>query len=259
MSSPSDAQPPVGPADDRPPSTQEIPVAAPAGATAVTKSLPPHPDAAPPVPVAPIPVAPIPVAAAQPTGPVDFVPGLPGLGTPPVPPPVPSQATGTLPPPTAPPVPEGTAAPASPSPSWPDTLESQAAAPTKRRLAAARGALDRTALTGVGLAGLALVLVLLGVSLDFGGESFWSGLPLWSAFATLCALLGLLAFAASYSMGGRLRSGTASRVALGALVGLAVFWLLVVLPRVDSDRGFVLTAALACLGGALWIGPRTRP
>jgi hypothetical protein len=34
-----------------------------------------------------------------------------------------------------------------------------------------------------------------------------------------------------------------------------VFWVLVVLPRVDSDRGFVLTAALAALGAALWIAP----
>jgi hypothetical protein len=40
------------------------------------------------------------------------------------------------------------------------------------------------------------------------------------------------------------------------LVGLAVFWLLVVLPVVASDRGFLLTAALGALGAALWVGPR---
>ena len=56
--------------------------------------------------------------------------------------------------------------------------------------------------------------------------------------------------------GNRSRSGPAWRIAAGGLVGLAVFWLLVVLPVVASDRGFVLTAALAALGGALWIGPR---
>ena len=54
--------------------------------------------------------------------------------------------------------------------------------------------------------------------------------------------------------GGRFTAGW--RVAAGGLVGLAVFWLLVVLPVVATDRGFVLTAALASLGGALWIAPR---
>ena len=59
-------------------------------------------------------------------------------------------------------------------------------------------------------------------------------------------------------VGDRVRSGSAWRVAAGGLVGLAVFWLLVVLPVVATDRGFVLTAALAALGGALWVGPRGK-
>jgi hypothetical protein len=59
-------------------------------------------------------------------------------------------------------------------------------------------------------------------------------------------------------VGRRRHSGSAWRGAAAALAGLSAFWLLVVLPRVDSDRGFVLTAALACLGGALWIGPSAR-
>jgi hypothetical protein len=39
-------------------------------------------------------------------------------------------------------------------------------------------------------------------------------------------------------------------------VSLAAFWLLVVLPGADTDRGFVLTAALGCLGAALWVGAK---
>ena len=113
-------------------------------------------------------------------------------------------------------------------------------------------------MAGLGLVALAVVLLELGLGLGFGGRSLWSTVPLWSAFATVAALLGLLAFAAFYPSGNRLRSGPAWRVAAGGLVGLAVFWLLVVLPSVASDRGFVLTAALACLGGALWIGPRPK-
>ena len=65
----------------------------------------------------------------------------------------------------------------------------------------------------------------------------------------------LIAFAAFYPAGNRLRSGAIWRIAAAGLVGLAVFWVLVVLPRVDSDCGFVLTAALAALGAALWVAP----
>jgi len=97
-----------------------------------------------------------------------------------------------------------------------------------------------------------------GLALDFGTESLWSAIPLWSAFASLCALLALLSFAAFYPAGNRLRSTAVWRVAAAGLVGMSVFWLLVVLPTVDSDRGFVLTAAVGCLGAALWIGPRRR-
>jgi cobalamin synthase len=143
-------------------------------------------------------------------------------------------------------------------PVWPDTLESDVAdGPTdrvekRRRVRVPR---DRAAVLGVGLAVLALVLLELGLSLDFSERSYWSAVPLWSAFATLCAVLGVLAFAASFPSGSPLRSSAMWRIAAGGLVGLAVFWLLVVLPVVASDRGFLLTAAVGALGGALWIGP----
>mgnify|MGYP004492281613 CR=1 FL=1 len=51
------------------------------------------------------------------------------------------------------------------------------------------------------------------------------------------------------------KGDAAWKTAAGGLTGVAVFWVLVVLPRVDSDRGFVLTAAMAALGAALWIAP----
>lgn len=249
MSTPTDPSSPAEPVGTRPPSTEEIPVIAPPGATAVGRQpLPPHPDAVPPAPVPAAPGPAAPVAGPQPTGPVDFMPGLPGFSTPPVPPPPVAQPTTAA-------QPAGTG----PGPSWPDTLESDDPASERPRgLRGGSGARDPKALLGVGLAALALVLVLLGLTLEFGTTSFWSAVPLWSAFATLCALLALLAFAAFYPAGNRLRSGPAWRVAAGCLVGLSVFWLLVVLPLADSDRGFLLTAALACLGGALWIGPRPR-
>jgi hypothetical protein len=251
VSSPSDPPPPVDPAGRAQPTTREIPVAQPTGgATAASQQpphhhqLPPHPGAVPP---APVPVAP--AEAPQPTGPVDFVPGPPRPAAPPLPPPVPPAHVAAPPAPATPPA----------GPVWPETLESMAPGeerPAKeRRLGAPR---DRTALVGLGLVALSLVLLELGLTLDFGGESYWSMVPLWSAFATVCVLLGVLAFAAFYPAGNQQRSGPAWRVAAGGLVGLSVFWLLVVLPVVDTDRGFVLTAALAALGGALWIGPRRK-
>jgi hypothetical protein len=238
VSSPSDPQPPVEPVGPAQPSTQEIPVVQSAGAT---KQLPPHPDA-----VAP---APVPRDAPQPTGPVDFVPGLPGLGTPPVPPPA-----APAPPPPPPPMQPVTAT-ETVTPVWPDTLEADEAPGRQEKERRVRAPRDRAAVVGIGLAVLSLVLLELGLSLDFGVESYWSAVPLWSAFATLCGVLGVLAFAASYPSGSKLRSSAVWRIAAGGLIGLAVFWLLVVLPVVASDRGFLLTAALGALGAAVWIGP----
>src|SRR4051812_47333541 len=180
VSSPSDPQPSVEPAGRTSTSTQEIPFVQPGPA----QTLPPHPGAAAPSPVA--------MEEPQPTGPVDFVPGLPG--TPPVPP------TATAPPPPPLTVPE---APAGATERvWPDTLEAgdePTAARSRRRVGAPR---DRSVLVGAGLAVLSLVLLELGLALRFGTESYWSAVPLWSAFATLCAALALLAFAAASTAGG---------------------------------------------------------
>lgn len=244
MSSPTDPQPPAEPTARAQPTTQEIPVATP---PVTTQQLPPHPGA----------TTPAPVHTVQPTGPVGFVPGPPAQ----------------LPPPP-PPVAAAPAAPPSPATSdWPSSLETgpvpfaEEAGPTVDEPAPAAqepeppaaGARDRTALRTLGLVAVALVLLELGLGLRFGGESFWSDIPLWSAFATVCAALGLAGCAGLLPGGRRPSAATAWRIAAGGLVGLAVFWLLVVLPVVASDRGFLLTAALGCLGAALWTGPaRTR-
>jgi hypothetical protein len=244
VSSPSDPQqPPPGGQS----STQEIPLVQPAGATAAPRQLPPHPDTTP--------QGTAPVDAAQPTGPVDFVPGLPG--TPPV-----AQSATPAPPPPVPPrqvadAPDAVAPATAPGPVWPETLDAHSAGrPGKKpRIRAAR---DRGALIGIVLVVLSVALLELGLTMDFGEESYWSAVPLWSAFATVCAVLGFAAFAAWVPGAARLASGPGWRIAAGGLVGLALFWLLVVLPVVASDRGFVLTMSVAALGGALWIGARLK-
>lgn len=230
-----------------PPTTREIPIAQPAAGATATQQLPPHPKATTPASVEPV----------VPTGPVELVPGLPGVGTPPLPPVRPARLPDD---------PSPAAAEAAPQPPpgrvWPDTLETESPGedrPRKRRFRASglRVRRDRATLLGVGLAVLSLVL--LGIGLTMHGEdgrSSWDGIPLWSAFASVCALLGLGAYVAFALAGHRPGSAALWRVAAAGLVGLAVFWLLVVLPVVATDRGFVLTAALAALGGALWMGPR---
>jgi hypothetical protein len=116
----------------------------------------------------------------------------------------------------------------------------------------------RAALIGIGLVALSVLLLQLGLSLDFGTESYWSALPLWSAFASVATLVGLLAFVPEAPGRSRLRPQAGWRIGVFGLVGLALFWLLVVLPVVASDRGFLLTAALCCLGAALWIAPSRK-
>jgi hypothetical protein len=149
-------------------------------------------------------------------------------------------------PPTAPhPTPAGTGHSTGPVDGLPDPPPAVRAAPRQR---AAR---DRRAVAALALAAVAVVLLELGLVLRFGTESLWSAVTLWSAFATGCGLLVLPALAAG-------REGAAARLAAAGGAGLGAFWLLVVLPGVASDRGFLLTAAPACRAAALWLGGRRR-
>ena len=222
----------------------------PAGATA-TSSCPPHPDARRRTP-------PVPMDAPQPTGPVDFVPGLPGRRHP-----ARAAAGAAAPPPTRR---RSRSAPRPPAPSWPDTLESDDAtrapgegAPLRRRGTAppaARAPRDRAALLGLGLAVLSLVLLELGPVPRLRRRVLLVGRTAVVGVRDLLrACWRCWPSPRRSRRGSRVRSGAAWRIAAGGLVGLAVFWLLVVLPVVASDRGFLLTAALGALGAALWIGP----
>ncbi|MCV2491204.1 hypothetical protein OF117_17790 [Geodermatophilus sp. YIM 151500] len=109
-------------------------------------------------------------------------------------------------------------------------------------------------LAAVGLAALSVVLLLGGLST--GAVDLWTLAPLWSAFATLTAVIGLLTLVAGVAGGDGARSATAVRGVAAGVAGLAIFWLLVVLPVVASNAGFLCTMALLCLGGALWLGRR---
>ncbi len=245
MSAPQDPRHAAPPPPPVAPSTQEIPVVAvepaeqpPAPATGATRAgslpapgqLPPQhassqnassQNAPPPAAPAPAwpdtltdepspPTRPAPAAEGfAPTGPVDFVPGLPGAGS--------------------------------------------AEPPSRRRLRVPGATTDRRTLVAVALAALAVVLLQLGLTRD--DADLWSTVTLWAAFATAATVLGLVALAARAAAPARVPARVATQVVGAAVVALAIFWLLVVLPIVASDPGFLVTAALLALGAALWIGP----
>ena len=165
----------------------------------------------------------------QPTGPVGSLPGLPGTGAPP---PSASAAEHRRP-----------------------TAERPRRERTPRTARRPRSPAERATRLGTGLAALSLLLLQLGLVVGFGEVPLWSTVTLWSVFATLATLVGALPFAAGFLPAARMGPDAAWKVAAGGLTGTAAFWVLVVLPRVDSDRGFVLTAALAALGAALWVAP----
>jgi hypothetical protein len=209
---------PPAPRSPAEPGAQEI-APAPVGATA-THQLPRVED-----------------GGVQPTGPVGGPPGPPGSAVPPL--------TGTT---ERPRVRRRTA-------ERPRRDRTPRAQRPQRPPRSPRPPEGRAARLGTGLAALSLLLLQLGLLVGFGEAPLWSAVTLWSVFATLAALLGVLPYAGGFLPAARLGPDAAWRVAAGGLTGVAVFWVLVVLPRVDSDRGFVLTAALAALGAALWVAP----
>jgi hypothetical protein len=216
---------PPAPRDPTEPGTRGIPFT-PSGATAAGTHQMPRGDGDP-----------LP-GGARPTGPVGTLPDPPGAGT----------ADSPLDLPLT--LEEGVRrartprAPRTPRPSRPPRT--------------ARSPQERAVRIGTGLTALSLLLLQLGLGLGFGEAPLWSTVTLWSVFATLATLVGALPFAGRVVRAARRHSDAAWNAAAGGLTGMAVFWVLVVLPRVDSDRGFVLTAALAALGAALWIAPARR-
>ena len=192
-------QPPLPPPPGGP-STREIPLVAPAGATASTAT-----------------------ATAQATGPVDYVPGPPAAG------------------PAAPPAPE---APGGTREFVVDLTDE----PQERR--PGTGVRAAALLLGV----VAAVVLEAGLLMHGAAAGLWSRTPLWSAFASLAVVAGLAGIAARLA-GNR---PAARPVTLAGLGGLSLFWLLVALPIADTDRGFVLTAALGCLVGAVWATGRAE-
>lgn len=129
----------------------------------------------------------------------------------------------------------------SPRPSAERGGEAAPIAASRRRAKPARGAGDRV------LAVVAVFAVLAGLTWGGPGNWMWRN-GLWALFAVGCALTQLVSLLGS-------GTGKAWQVAAVASAGLAAFWLLVVLPAIGSNAGFLLTVGAAAAGGALWLAP----
>jgi hypothetical protein len=188
-----------------------------------------------------------PAAPFRGTGPVDFVPGFgerPASGSSAAPPSVAGPTTTPGTPFNAP-----TTTP-------PDTSAGPARSARARRsplAALPRGGRAGAALVSLGLGVLALVLLQIGLSREFGNQSLWEVVPTWSTFATVAALLVLVPGVAGVT--GTLAHRTAWQVGAGGLAALVTTWVLVALPLAASDRGFWLTTAVLAAGAALWLAP----
>jgi hypothetical protein len=179
------------------------------------------------------------------TGPVDIVPGFSAPSTPPVPPPAGSTAVTADD--------GGTAGPGTRARAAGKALGARLGTGIRSGRRTGRG-LDRTVLTGLALGIAALAVLTWGLTLDPGDRSLWSAVPSWSAFATVAAVAALVPSVLGL-LPQRLPARTAWRIGAAGAAGLAAFWVLIALPLVASDRGFLLTAALALTAGAVWLAP----
>jgi len=100
-----------------------------------------------------------------------------------------------------------------------------------------------------------VVLTALGLSIPFDSTCLWATSTAWAIFAMIAALVSLTPlFGRSGSMTPA-RAWTIGAVGSGALL---LFWVLVALPGVTSNQGFVLTLATAASVGGCWLSPGRR-
>ena len=111
------------------------------------------------------------------------------------------------------------------------------------------GALAAVAL----LAGV--VLTALGLSIPFDSSCLWATSLAWAIFAMVAALVSVAPLLARSAGRSPSTMWTVGAVGAGALL---LFWVLVALPGVTSNQGFVLTLATACALAGVWLSPGRR-
>lgn len=93
---------------------------------------------------------------------------------------------------------------------------------------------------------LAPILVIAGLSVPRGGSLGWVDYTLWAIFAAVMAVAPLLTLSPSVTP----QRATLATIATGALVA---YWVVIVLPGISSNGGFLQTLGVGCAVVAAWL------
>lgn len=96
------------------------------------------------------------------------------------------------------------------------------------------------------------VLVIAGLSIPQYGSIGWGDYTLWAIFAAVMALGQLVTLATSRDRG---QMHLVRMIATGALVA---YWVVIVLPGISSNGGFLQTLGVGCAVVAAWLGGGAR-
>lgn len=99
---------------------------------------------------------------------------------------------------------------------------------------------------------LAPILVIAGLSLPQYGSVGWADYTLWAVFAAVAALAPLVTLAANRDPA---QMAVVRTIATGALVA---YWVVIVLPGISSNGGFLQTLGVGCAVVAAWLGGARR-
>jgi hypothetical protein len=94
------------------------------------------------------------------------------------------------------------------------------------------------------------LLLVLGLSLPENDIVGWSSYLAWAIFAVAVSAIPLLALPIARSTGSDQRAWP---IIVLATAGLVAYWVIVVLPGVTSNTGFLQTAGVGCGCAATWL------
>ena len=101
-------------------------------------------------------------------------------------------------------------------------------------------------------AAASLVAIAIGISVPEGGHNAWHTVKAWGGVALVAAAL---TFAPSVWSAVRITAYRAWQVAVGGAAGLALYWVLFVLPDIAKNTALITTLGVAAGIVVAWIAP----
>lgn len=96
------------------------------------------------------------------------------------------------------------------------------------------------------------VLVIVGLSIPQHGSVGWTDYTLWAVFAAVMALAQLITLTSDRDPA---QSSTIRMIATG---GLVAYWVVIVLPSIASNAGFLQTLGVGCAVISAWLSSSRR-